>query len=578
MTHHHRTREEIAKIEIGHTDFSPGVARFLSLAFLAIIFAVPLVQIAGDVRARWAGSGVDAAPWPHVLTAVRLVPGRGEINTLLQCRSTSEAFGALKTVNARILRDINLFEDELKQQSWLRAQMVPHVQMLLTGFLKGGNEDAYCGREGWLFYRADLDLLTGGAFLDARVLKRRAAAGNEWQTPPQPDPIKAIVTFRNQLRARGVDLLLVPVPVKPMIHPERFTARYAANAQPLHNPSYATLLSRLEHEGIKVFDPTPHLILAKASSPQPLYLETDTHWTPQGMRLVAARLADYIRERCTLPETTPHDYTLRPQHVTNLGDIAGMLKLPEGAAVYRPQTVEIQQVLLPDGSLWQPNEEADVLLLGDSFANIFSFAEMNWGASAGLTEHLSAALRRPLDAIIRNAGGSYASREILAEQMRSGRDRLSGKRLVIWEFAARDLASGDWKLINLPDPSAVASTPLRAEDDATAPIQVRARIEEVSRAPDVGAPYADAVTYARFTVVTSDSGNRPTPTFRVAAMAMQARRLLAPTKWRIGDEVTLRLVPYASHVRDHPEIDRLQSLNDLEDYESDLYWLVEDSP
>ena len=39
------TREEIAKIEIGHTDVSPTVALALTLFFIACIIAVPAIEI-----------------------------------------------------------------------------------------------------------------------------------------------------------------------------------------------------------------------------------------------------------------------------------------------------------------------------------------------------------------------------------------------------------------------------------------------------------------------------------------------------------------------------------------------------
>jgi alginate O-acetyltransferase complex protein AlgJ len=55
----------------------------------------------------------------------------------------------------------------------------------------------------------------------------------------------------------------------------------------------------------------------------------------------------------------------------------------------------------------------------------------------------------PVDVICRNDDGSHATREMLVQELRRGRDRLEGKRLVVWEFAARELASGDWKVLQL---------------------------------------------------------------------------------------------------------------------------------
>ena len=35
-------------------------------------------------------------------------------------------------------------------------------------------------------------------------------------------------------------------------------------------------------------------------------------------------------------------------------------------------------------------------------------------------------------------------------EIAAGNDRLAGKRVVIWQFAARELAFGDWKISDLP--------------------------------------------------------------------------------------------------------------------------------
>ena len=38
---------------------------------------------------------------------------------------------------------------------------------------------------------------------------------------------------------------------------------------------------------------------------------------------------------------------------------------------------------------------------------------------------------------------------MLAKELQRGSDRLAGKKVVIWEFAARELACGDWKPVPL---------------------------------------------------------------------------------------------------------------------------------
>src|SRR5438105_4227537 len=66
-------------------------------------------------------------------------------------------------------------------------------------------------------------------------------------------------------------------------------------------------------------------------------------------------------------------------------------KLPPAQNMYRPEKVTIHQVL-SGNAMWNPRKESDILLLGDSFSNIFSLDALGWGESAGLAEHLSRAL------------------------------------------------------------------------------------------------------------------------------------------------------------------------------------------
>jgi alginate O-acetyltransferase complex protein AlgJ len=52
---------------------------------------------------------------------------------------------------------------------------------------------------------------------------------------------------------------------------------------------------------------------------------------------------------------------------------------------------------------------------------------------------------------VQNDDGAFATRLALRRMLSAGEDRLAGKRVVIYQFAARELAVGDWRLIDLPD-------------------------------------------------------------------------------------------------------------------------------
>ena len=105
------------------------------------------------------------------------------------------------------------------------------------------------------FYRPDVEHVTGRGFLEPRELRRRIAAAPEWTDPPEPDPRPAIVQFKNDLANRGIALIVVPVTLKPSVHPEKLTRRYdEASALP-QNPSFTAFIEDLRREAVLVFDP-----------------------------------------------------------------------------------------------------------------------------------------------------------------------------------------------------------------------------------------------------------------------------------------------------------------------------------
>jgi len=125
-----------------------------------------------------------------------------------------------------------------------------------------------------------------------------------------------------------------------------------------------------------------------------------------------------------------------------------MLKLPESQTIFTPQETTIHAVHDEADEPWESDPKADVLLLGDSFTNVFSMEPMGWGTAAGLGPQLARSLGRGVDVIAQNDSGAFATREALARAIGAGDDRLAGKKVVIWEFASRELSVGDWKPID----------------------------------------------------------------------------------------------------------------------------------
>ena len=440
------SREDVAQIEVGHTEISPRLARFLTVFFLAAILLVPAWQHVREFL-QWQ-AGQRPSPVPQSWDILRSVYDAAR----MWRRSTLALYDRVFAVNRELLREIKQYEEQLEEESWLAQRVLPPAQMALSRVFGVGNEQVYLGRGDWLFYRPEIEDLTGPGFLTARQLAHRAASGNAWTSPPQPDPVQAIVQFHAQLAAHGIDLILLPVPSKASVHAEHFAHAFAQDTPVLHNHSYRAFVRALQAKGIRVFDPTEQLATFTRTHGVSAYLATDTHWTPAAMESIAVALAKELRPLLP-PAPAAAAFRRETATVTNLGDLGKMLKLPDDSRWPAPETVEIHPVRpAVGGAAGAIDPAADVLLLGDSFANIYTLGSMGWGTSAGLAEHLALALNRPVDAIRRNDAGAHATREMLALELTSGCNRLAGKKVVVWEFAARELAQGDWKLLDLrPD-------------------------------------------------------------------------------------------------------------------------------
>ncbi len=538
--HLHETREDVAKREIGHTAVSLWIAWMLLGVFGVLAVAVPLTQTFLDLRAgrRVAViAGLQDAAW-RAREAWRTAAPGGRWHALL-------------AANRTLLKDINAVDDYVQDTLFLTRVLQPPVQAWAWRHLRLGSEQVYAGRQGWLFYRADMDYVIGAPFLDPSWMRRRSDPGDPARAHIHPDPLPAIQDFAGQLRARGISLVLMPVPVKPVIHPEQFGPRRLMAAAPLQNRSFDVFITRLADAGITVFDPAPLLARRARETGQPQYLARDTHWTPDAMAYIAQALAEQLRRSeagPALDAVPPKAYSRGHQEITAPGDTLQMLGLPESRVQRHVETVVIRPVLEEDGTPWRRVPEAPVLLLGDSFSNIYALDGLGWGAGAGLAEQLAYALRRPVDAILRNDAGAYASREQLAHALRAGNRQLDEVRVVVWQFATRELTAGDWRPVPLPSP---AATPAGVTDGVYVPepgtaVQVSGTVVAVSFAPRPGTvPYADHILMVHLKDLESDVPDARGREALIYTWSMRQHIRTAAATWAPGRRVTLMLRSWA---------------------------------
>ncbi|MCU0959974.1 MAG: hypothetical protein MUF48_07695 [Pirellulaceae bacterium] len=322
------------------------------------------------------------------------------------------------------------FEQRVTEDNWVVRRTRPWMQTAQWLLLRDLGENVVVGCDRWLFYRPSFDYVTRQA--DDRV----------------PDAASAILDFRDQLATRGIALVVVPVPNKESVYPDQLTARAAAGSL-CQSASTADLLRRLQDAGLDVVDLFALYARARrealpAAAPT-LYLRQDSHWSPTGMRLAAEAVAERLLARgevgaATTSYTTRRVTTLRP------GDLVEMLRVEVIARQIGPEQVECEQVVeRDDGAPYTDDPQAPVLVLGDSFLRIYQLDEPG---GAGFVAHLALALQQPVMSLVNDGGASTLVRQELHRRPAL----LANKRVVVWEFAERDVRFGTegWQSVPLP--------------------------------------------------------------------------------------------------------------------------------
>ena len=415
--------------------------------FLALCCGAPLLQFAYESRRDQPLQALDYFDFLH--------GPRGK-----PIGEWSVAFGKAVIDDERLRR----FETDLHDVSFVTKEALPPYQSLLTRLFGHGNEKAVGGRDGWLFFADDLRSAWGEGYLQPGVGGQEALA--------------AIDDFRDQLEARGIHLLLVPSYSKELIdahHLSRFSASITAAPNPDLERFYAELDSR-GHAFVRM-DELFAARRAELGDPlAPLSLPRDTHWSPETMAFCAGRIAQRVRDLLLEDAPRAPRFTTRATPIVGQGDLLRMLSLPADQSLHPVMELTLAAVVDASGAPVRPDPRSDVVLLGDSLTRVFSDPQLGLGEAAGLGEHLALHLDRPLDVISIAGGSATQVREALAR--RAG-DPLAGKRVVIWQFGVRMLASGgdEWRKVALPPPGGFAGGATGATgeggDPTTAPTNDR---------------------------------------------------------------------------------------------------------
>jgi hypothetical protein len=285
---------------------------------------------------------------------------------------------------------------------------------VLNERLESGQPTSVEGVDGWRFLPAEI---------------KHLLAGDPSKDPKEP--LEAIVDLNEQLKRLGIRLVVVPVPAKATIHPEFLDTRL--KGQGTSAPEGAFYES-LRAKGVEVVDLMQEFANAKAQGP--LYCARDTHWNGRAITLAAQKLAGTLKG--IVPKNLAMDTKEEPVEIQ--GDLGG-----------EKEKITLRFVH-PQGQAGrvEPDRASPILVLGDSHVLVFHDGGDMHALGAGLPDQLAFELGAPVDVLAVRGSGATPARVSLARRARANPSYLSGKKVIVWCFGARELTQADaWKIVPL---------------------------------------------------------------------------------------------------------------------------------
>ncbi len=307
------------------------------------------------------------------------------------------------------------------------AESFPETCARLAAAAQRENRLAVAGRDGWLFLASELRHIGVGPFWG-----EFAAAASRAPRPEQADPLPVIVDFQKQLAQLGIELILVPVPPKALIYPDKLveTASPAATAE----TELARFYDLLRAQDVAVLDLAPRFLAERAAGePAPLYCRQDSHWSGRACIVAAKAIAAAIADRPWLAASERKEVELTEAEIELQGDLWASLPEP------RPERERIPvRRVQADQQPVAPDRASPVLLLGDSHVLAFHAGGDMQTAGAGLADQLAAELGFPVDVLGVRGSGATPARISLMRRARAESGYLADKKLVVWCFGARE--------------------------------------------------------------------------------------------------------------------------------------------
>ncbi len=299
--------------------------------------------------------------------------------------------------------------------------LVKPVRYFFTSLMGRGNAAVIVAGDGWLFPRVESE-----------------PAGT---SPPLRETAAA-------LRANGAALIVVSVPAKSAIYPEKLTGSCGSELQ--RQPQVVAALKELTDAGAQVLDlgPVMHGLKTADAAEGFVFAPQSALWTPRGMAQSAFAAAGFIQQQpgyADLPLQPSLAVMVPATGAATQEDLVTALESPRIQSRYAAQTVPLIRLLT--AAKKEPlasDPSSAVALLGDKSVSLYDDPALGHAAdglppgqpiSAGFAQHLAWHLSTALE--VHTAGsGLAAAKDWLAIKPEAER---KSKRLIVWVVADAEL-------------------------------------------------------------------------------------------------------------------------------------------
>ena len=270
-----------------------------------------------------------------------------------------------------------------------------------------GRAGLVIGENGWLYSDEEFDPVANGQ----RQMR---------------DNLALIRGVQRQLEERNVHLLLAIIPAKTRLYPEHTGAHHPSAQQ---DSLYPRFHSAVREAGIAAPDLLGPLQAGKQQAP--MFLRTDTHWTPEGAEVTARALADVVRSAVQLRGEPQEFVTETVETRDHEGDLTRFLPLAPLFESLLPRADRLQQrethSAQDGGGDLFGDSDLPVALVGTSYS-----ANPNWNFAGALRQ----SLKRDLANHAEEGQGPLVP---MLKYLQSDELKNDPPQLVIWEFPERYL-------------------------------------------------------------------------------------------------------------------------------------------